>query len=75
MATGTYRDIRNSLSQLYVEDDRPWLHFDLKQYINFSKLQKTHIMLRAPQSVMEVTDEKYRQIIKEGGLDERFTLH
>lgn len=51
------------------------LHFDLKQYINLSKLQKTHIMLRAPQSVTEVTDEKYRQIIKEGGLDERFTLH
>jgi DNA sulfur modification protein DndC len=25
MATGTYRDIRNSLSQLYLEDDRPWL--------------------------------------------------
>jgi DNA sulfur modification protein DndC len=25
MATGSYRDIRNFLSQLYLEDDRPWL--------------------------------------------------
>ena len=25
MTTRTYRDIRDSLSQLYVEDDRPWL--------------------------------------------------
>lgn len=24
MATTTYRDIRGTLSQLYIEDDRPW---------------------------------------------------
>jgi len=25
MTTSAYRDIRDSLSQLYLEDDRPWL--------------------------------------------------
>lgn len=51
------------------------LHFELKNYITLSKLQKARIMLRAPQSVMEISDERYRQILKMGGLDERFTLH
>lgn len=51
------------------------LHFELKNYITLPKLQKARIMLRAPQSVMEISDEGYRQILKMGGLDERFTFH
>jgi predicted nucleic acid-binding protein len=50
------------------------LHFELKNYITLPKLQKARIMLRAPQSVVEISDEKYRQILNIGGLDERFTL-
>ena len=51
------------------------LHFELKNYITLPKLQKARIMLRAPQSVMEISDERYQQVLKMGGLDERFTLH
>jgi len=51
------------------------LHFELKNYIRLPKLQKARIMLRAPQSVVEISDERYRQILNIGGLDERFTLH
>jgi hypothetical protein len=51
------------------------LHFELKNYITLPKLQKARIMLRAPQSVVEISDEGYRQILNMGGLDERFTLH
>jgi len=51
------------------------LHFELKNYITLPKLQKARIMLWAPQSVMEISDERYRQILKMGDLDERFTLH
>jgi ribosomal protein L35AE/L33A len=52
-----------------------FLHFELKNYIRLAKLQKARIILRAPQSVMEISDERYRQILKMGRLDERFTLH
>ena len=51
------------------------LHFELKNYIKLPDLQKARLMLRAPQSVMEISDERYRQILKMGGLDERFTFH
>ena len=51
------------------------LHFDLKQYISLHNLQRAGIVRRAPQSVMEISDGGYRQILKMGGLDERFTLH
>ena len=51
------------------------LHFELRNYITLPKLQKARVMLRAPQSVMEISDERYRRILKMGGLDERFTLH
>ena len=51
------------------------LHFDLKRYISLNNLQRAGIVRRAPQSVMEISDEGYRQILKMGGLDERFTIH
>jgi predicted nucleic acid-binding protein len=51
------------------------LHFDLKKYISLRNLQDAGIVRRAPQSVMEISNERYRQILKMGGLDERFTLH
>jgi predicted nucleic acid-binding protein len=51
------------------------LHFDLKQYISLNNLQRARVVRRAPQSVMEISDEGYRQILKMGGLDERFTFH
>ena len=51
------------------------LHFELKRYISLHNLQKAGIVRRAPQSVMEISDERYRQILKMGGLDERFTFN
>jgi predicted nucleic acid-binding protein len=51
------------------------LHFELKNYITLTKLQKARIMLRSPQSVVEISDERYRRILNIGGLDEHFTLH
>ncbi len=51
------------------------LHFELNRYISFHNLQKAGIVRKAPQSVMEISDERYRQILKMGGLDERFTVH
>ncbi len=51
------------------------LHFDLKQYISLNNLQRAGIVRRAPQSVMEISDGGYRQILKMGGLDERFAFH
>jgi len=51
------------------------LHFDLKKYISLRNLQKADIVRRAPQSVMEISNEGYQQILKMGGLDERFTIH
>jgi predicted nucleic acid-binding protein len=50
------------------------LHFELKRYISLCNLQKTGIVRKAPQSVMEISDERYQQILKMGGLDERFTF-
>ncbi len=51
------------------------LHFDLKKYISLRNLQDAGIVRRAPQSVIEISNERYQQILKMGGLDERFTLH
>jgi hypothetical protein len=51
------------------------LHFELKKYISLYNLQKAGIVRRAPQSVMEISNERYQQILKMGGLDERFTIH
>ena len=50
------------------------LHFDLKRYISLNNLQRAGVVRRAPQSVMEISDEGYRQILKMGGFDERFTF-
>lgn len=52
-----------------------FLHFELKRYISLRNLQEAGIVRRAPQSVMEISSEGYQQILKIGGLDERFTLH
>jgi hypothetical protein len=52
-----------------------FLHFELKRYINLHNLQEVGVVRRAPQSVMEISDGGYRQILKMGGLDERFTFH
>ena len=51
------------------------LHFDLNSYISLHNLQRACIVRKAPQSVMEISDERYLQILKLGGLDERFTFH
>jgi len=52
-----------------------FLHFELKRYISLHNLQEAGIVRRAPQSVMEISNERYQQILKIGGFDERFTLH
>jgi DNA-binding transcriptional regulator YhcF (GntR family) len=51
------------------------LHFELNRYISLHNLQRAAIVRKAPQSVMEISDGRYRQILKMGGLDERFTFH
>jgi predicted nucleic acid-binding protein len=51
------------------------LHFELKRYISLRNLQEAGIVRRAPQSVMEISNERYQQILRIGGLDERFTFH
>jgi predicted nucleic acid-binding protein len=52
-----------------------FLHFELNRYINLHNLQQAGVVRRAPQSVMEISNERYQQILKIGGLDERFTFH
>ena len=50
-------------------------HFELKKYISLSELQGLRILRGAPQSLMQITDEQYNQILREGEIDERFALH
>ena len=70
---------RNELSEIL--NDGPatiiifLLHFELKRYISLRNLQEAGVVRRAPRSVMEISNERYQQILKIGGLDERFTLH
>jgi rRNA-processing protein FCF1/predicted RNA-binding protein with PUA-like domain len=49
-------------------------HFHLKNPLHLDKLKEMGVLTSAPQSIIEISDEKYLQIKREGGIDERFTF-
>jgi len=50
-------------------------HFHLMRSVNLERLIDGQVIKAAPQSVMEISSEKYAQIKKMGGIDERYTVH
>ncbi len=50
-------------------------HFHLKRPIDLERLIAGQVVKAAPQSVMEISSEKYAQIKDMGGVDERYTVH
>jgi predicted RNA-binding protein with PUA-like domain len=49
-------------------------HFHLSPII-LEKLKSHHILKRAPQSIVEISDESYRELLRMDGIDERFIIH
>ena len=49
-------------------------HFHLSPII-LEKLKSHHILKRAPQSIAEISDESYRELLRMDGIDERFIIH
>ncbi len=50
-------------------------HFHLMRSVNLERLIDGQVIKAAPQSVMEISSEKYLQIKNMGGIDERYTVH
>jgi len=50
-------------------------HFHLMRSVNLERLIDGQVIKAAPQSVMEISREKYALIKKMGGIDERYTVH
>ncbi len=50
-------------------------HFHLKKPIDLPRLVDSQVVKAAPQSAMEISDEKYAQVRDMGGIDERYTVH
>ncbi|MGI6017063.1 MAG: EVE domain protein [Euryarchaeota archaeon ADurb.Bin190] len=50
-------------------------HFHLMRPVGLEELIDGQVIKAAPQSVMEINTEKYAQIKKMGGIDERYTVH
>jgi hypothetical protein len=50
-------------------------HFHLMRSVNLERLIDGQVIKAAPQSLMEISSEKYAQIKKIGGIDERYTVH
>jgi hypothetical protein len=50
-------------------------HFHLKNPLKSSALIQSGVLLRAPQSIMHISDENYNVIKNLGGIDGRFTIH
>ena len=50
-------------------------HFHMSPPLKFKYLQQSKILSTPPQSIREIPHNKYLQIRKEGGIDERFTLN
>ncbi len=50
-------------------------HFHLMRSVNLEKLIDGQVIKAAPQSVMEISSEKYALIKKMGGIDERYIVH
>ena len=49
-------------------------HFHLSNPLKLKDLIKMDILTGAPQSITEISHEKYLRVKSEGGVDERFTL-
>jgi rRNA-processing protein FCF1 len=49
-------------------------HFHFGPII-FNKLKAHHILKRPPQSITEISDENYREMLKMDGIDGRFIIH
>jgi hypothetical protein len=50
-------------------------NLNLPTPLDLNYLREHKIVQSAPQSIMEIQHNQYEQIIKGGGIDERFTLH
>lgn len=50
-------------------------HFHLMRSVNLERLIDGQVIKAAPQSVMEISSEKYALIKKMGGIDERYIVH
>jgi len=50
-------------------------HFHLMRSVDLDRLVNEQVIKAAPQSAMEISNEKYAQIKKMGGIDERYTIH
>ncbi|MBI2831988.1 MAG: hypothetical protein HYX79_07005 [Chloroflexi bacterium] len=50
-------------------------HFHLKTPLRFKQLQAFGLLKGPPQSIVQIADEIYAKIKREGGIDERFTIH
>ncbi|NOZ76357.1 MAG: hypothetical protein GXO65_01470, partial [Euryarchaeota archaeon] len=51
------------------------LHFPLKNPLGLAGLIKMGVLKSAPQSITQISHEKYQLIKKEGGIDERFAVN
>ena len=50
-------------------------HFHLKTHLSHIQLKDWGVITFAPQSITQITDEKYNRVKREGGIDERYTVH
>jgi hypothetical protein len=49
-------------------------HFHIGPFV-FNKLKSQHILKRPPESITEISDESYRELLRMDGIDERFIIH
>ncbi len=50
-------------------------HFQLPRYLKLNELKKMGVLKAAPQSIVQISHEKYLNIKVESGIDERFTVN
>jgi hypothetical protein len=50
-------------------------HFHMKECLHLQYLIRKKVLLRAPQSISEISDRSYVKVRNEGGIDERFAIH
>lgn len=50
-------------------------HFHLKNPLSLNRLEDMGVLSSAPQSIIEITNEKYNKIKRNGEINEHFTVH
>jgi hypothetical protein len=50
-------------------------HFHFETPLSHTRLKEWGVITFAPQSITQITDEKYNRVKREGGIDERYTVH